>query len=179
MPRLIGNRVMLREFMRDDLDAMRACMDGPDMYGYMGGSYARPRTLEQAEEELSRILNGDSGGVNLVIADVDDGRYVGQCSLTRVDHLSRKAELSIAISETECDRGYGTEAVGLLLKLAFRGMNLNRVYLYVFDDNLRAIRCYEKCGFRVEGRLKQDMYREGEYRDRLAMAILRCDCGES
>ncbi|HIC94568.1 MAG TPA: N-acetyltransferase, partial [Anaerolineae bacterium] len=60
-----------------------------------------------------------------------------------------------------------------LLGFAFREMNLHRVYLSVHDYNERAIRCYEKCGFRHEGRLREALFRDGRYHDELMMGILR------
>ena len=68
---------------------------------------------------------------------------------------------------------HGTEAIGLLLQYAFSQMNLNRVYLRVCADNERAVRCYEKCGFREEGRFREHVYLDGQYRDVLQMAILQ------
>ncbi len=54
---------------------------------------------------------------------------------------------------------------------AFEGLNLNRVWLTVFENNPRGVRAYEKAGFRVEGRLRQECFREGRYWDAIFMAI--------
>jgi len=52
-------------------------------------------------------------------------------------------------------------------------MNLHRVQLEVYDFNPRAMRCYEKCGFQVEGRQREALFRNGSYHDILIMGILR------
>ncbi len=63
----------------------------------------------------------------------------------------------------------------LLLKHGFDTLNLNRIYLRVFSNNVRAIRCYEKAGFVQEGRFRQAHYQDGEYWDVLVMSVLRSE----
>ena len=60
-----------------------------------------------------------------------------------------------------------------LLRLAFSEMNLHRIHLRVDADNARGIRCYEKCGFRPEGTMRDAIFREGRYHDQLLMSVLR------
>src|SRR5262249_23759045 len=71
------------------------------------------------------------------------------------------------------NRGYGTEALRLLLRHGFHTLNLNRVALRVYGNNARAIHAYEKAGFAHEGQLRQAIYKEGAYRDVLLMSVLR------
>ena len=69
--------------------------------------------------------------------------------------------------------GYGTEAARLMLRLAFERIGLHRVGLSVFAFNERAIRSYQKAGFRVEGRLREAIARDGRYWDEIQMGVLR------
>jgi RimJ/RimL family protein N-acetyltransferase len=71
--------------------------------------------------------------------------------------------------------GLGSDALRVVIRLAFDKMNLNRVWLTVLVDNPRAVRCYEKCGLVREGLLRQESFVDGKYRDVLMMAILRQD----
>jgi RimJ/RimL family protein N-acetyltransferase len=73
-------------------------------------------------------------------------------------------------------KGYGTEATRLLVRHAFQTLNLNRVGLEVYEFNQGAIRCYEKAGFRIEGRLRQSYFADGRYWDTVVMGILREEC---
>jgi len=75
--------------------------------------------------------------------------------------------------KAEWSKGYATEATHLLIGHAFETLNLNRVWLHVYDKNPRALRAYEKVGFKKEGVLRQDHYREGRYWNTIVMAILR------
>ena len=94
--------------------------------------------------------------------------------LHRVHAEDRKAGLGIMIGEKDYwSNGYGGDAIVTLLRFAFHEMNLNRVWLHVFEFNERARASYKKCGFREEGRLRQHYYAEGRYWDVFVMAILR------
>lgn len=173
MGRLTGTRVLLREFRQEDISGLRSWVNDSETTRFLSGAFLKPQTWEQTETFLSGILRGDAGGVNFVIAEKDSLRYLGQCNLLMIDQTARHAELAIVIAPDSAGKGYGTEAIGLLLDFAFRQMNLNRVYLKVHADNARAVRCYEKCGFQLEGRLREMTYRDGRYGDVLEMGILR------
>ena len=94
--------------------------------------------------------------------------------LHNISWVERKAELGIMIGEKEFwGKGYGSDALREVLRISFEKMNLNRVYLRVFENNSRAIRAYEKCGFHIEGSLRQDHYYGRRYYNTLIMAVLK------
>lgn len=170
---LTGARVTLREFRREDVTPLRSWMADRAVTKQLGGAFLLPYTWEQTEAYLGRMLGGDAGGLNLVIADRDHLKYLGQVSLMMVDQLARKAELAIVLPQARWGQGLGGEALALVLDFAFDQMNLNRVFLKVHADNERAIRCYQKCGFSLEGRLRQEAFKDGAYVDVLVMGLLR------
>ena len=172
MARIIGERVALREFRQEDISAIRSWVTDNATTRALGGVYLRPQTWEQSERYLSALLEGDAGGVNLVIADRQSLRYLGQCSLMMIDNTARHAELAVVMCPACQGQGLGEEGIRLMLDFAFRQMNLNRVHLKVRSDNPQAIRCYEKCGFVREGCLRRHAFADGEYRDVLLMGIL-------
>lgn len=173
MSRIPGERVTLREFREEDLSGMRAWRTDPESTRYLGGQSLMPASWDETEAELRRYLSGDAGGVNWVIAEKDSLRYLGQISLMMIDQLNRRAELSVVMAPDQTGKGYAREGIRLALAFAFRSLNLNRVFLKVAADNERAVRCYLACGFRAEGRLRQDLFLDGEYRDALIMGVLR------
>jgi RimJ/RimL family protein N-acetyltransferase len=75
----------------------------------------------------------------------------------------------------EWNKGYGSEVMSLLVKHCFETLNLNRVMLRVYTDNIRAVRSYEKAGFVLEGRLREAVYKFGKYDDVLIMSVLRSE----
>jgi RimJ/RimL family protein N-acetyltransferase len=103
-----------------------------------------------------------------------DDRLIGDLSLDVIDWSGRDAFVGLGIGETEYwGKGYGTDAMNVLLRFAFLEINLKRVTLNVFEYNPRAIRSYEKAGFRHEGRERQVLKKHGRRWDMVFMGILR------
>lgn len=102
------------------------------------------------------------------------GRVIGCVRLWRISYRNRSAMLTIFIGDKNCwGKGYGTDALRVVLRYAFGPMELRRVELHVFDFNQRAIRSYEKAGFVREGARRQALNRDGRYHDILVMGVLR------
>ena len=175
MGRMIGERVTLREFRPEDISGIRSWATDPEVTRFLSSRFMTPQTWEQSESYLRGVLHGDAGGVNLVIAEKESLKYMGQCNLLMIDHQAHKATLAIVMPREYQNQGFGREAIELLLGFAFREMNLNRVTLNVIEDNERAIALYKRCGFVVEGRLRQDQYQHGRYKDLLTMGILKSE----
>lgn len=91
-----------------------------------------------------------------------------------IDKTHKRAELGISIGDqTQWSRGLAADAIQRVLRYAFDELALRRVQLYVDEDNLRGIRCYEKCGFVREGLLRGYRLREGKPVNEVIMAVLR------
>jgi diamine N-acetyltransferase len=102
--------------------------------------------------------------------------HIGNVGLHQIEWTNRVAEFGIFIGDKSFwNNGYGTEATRLTLKHGFETLNLNRIYLHVYETNPGAIRAYEKAGFVHEGKLRQSVYRNGRYIDVLLMSILRSE----
>lgn len=139
-------------------------------------SYAtRLRSFKASKEWLEKELGkGQSGLFWFSIRRREDDRLLGDLVLDVTHWSAGEAFVGIGLGERELwGKGYGTEAMTLGLDFAFTEMNLRRVTLTVFEYNPRAIRSYEKAGFRHEGRQRQVLCREGKRWDILYMGILR------
>jgi RimJ/RimL family protein N-acetyltransferase len=91
------------------------------------------------------------------IRTVAENRHIGNCALYQIDRTSGEAQLGIAIGERDCwGNGYGYDAVQLLCRYAFDQLGLAKLRLKTLDDNARARRCFEKCGFVPCGTLRQE-----------------------
>ena len=107
-----------------------------------------------------------------VIGLVDGDPCIGSTGLINLDWRNRSGELGIVIGKRDyLGKGYGKEAVDLLLGFGFNELNLHRIGLQVFDFNERAIRSYTKSGLVEEGRLREAFYREGAFHDIVLMGI--------
>jgi RimJ/RimL family protein N-acetyltransferase len=133
-----------------------------------------PFSLAQEErwfESLQERL--DRGEVVMLTIETTEGAHIGNTSLMSINWKDRHAELGITIGDRSYwDKGYGSDAVQTMLKIAFKKMNLHRVFLRVHEDNARGIRCYEKVGFQHEGTMRESVFKEGAYYDVHFMSIL-------
>jgi RimJ/RimL family protein N-acetyltransferase len=112
----------------------------------------------------------------MLAIETKDGIHIGNLGLHDPHPEHRSATLGILIGEKDYwSNGYGTDAIVTLLRFGFGEMNLHRVTLHVFEFNERAIACYKKCGFQIEGTLRQHYYGEGRYWDVIVMGVLRDD----
>lgn len=129
---------------------------------------AEAKWMEKEAEEMS------PAGYYFSIRTLVDDKLIGELGLEVINWSGRDAFVGLGIGETEYwGKGHGTDVMNVLLRFAFTEINLRRVSLTVFEYNPRAIRSYEKAGFRREGRLRSLLNREGRRWDGLFMGILR------
>lgn len=177
MPNLYGDRIVLREYRREDLKDMRQWVNDPEVVDNLSDVFLYPNTLEETEKFLDFVMskNGIDKG-NFVIAHKENEEYIGQIDLIKIDWKNRIAEMGIVIgTKDNWGKGYGAEAIKLLQEFVFNRLNLNRLELIVHDYNKRAYNCYKKCGFKEEGRLREKFYINGKYTDYIVMGILRSE----
>jgi len=109
-----------------------------------------------------------------LIRTLEDERLVGVIGLDGNMIAHAEAFVGIGIGERELwGKGYGTDAMRIILRYAFTELNLRRVSLNTFEYNPRAIRSYEKVGFVHEGRVRGEVHRSGKRWDVIFMGILR------
>jgi RimJ/RimL family protein N-acetyltransferase len=166
-------KIHLRAFEREDLDIIVKWVNDEAVTRHLSDALIYPISRADEMKWLESISVANPREKVFAI-ETKEGKLIGSVGLHTISWVDRKAELGILIGEKEYwNRGYGTEAMGEILRIAFEKMNLNRIYLRVFDNNSRAIRVYEKCGFQQEGVLRQDHYSEGKYHNTLIMGILK------
>jgi RimJ/RimL family protein N-acetyltransferase len=118
----------------------------------------------------------DKDNIVFAILALPEKQLIGNCGAHRLDWKNRSAVFGIVIGDKNYwNKGYGTDATRTLLRFAFEQLGLNRVELEVYDFNPRAIRAYEKAGFRRDGVRRQALYRDGAFHDTYLMGILRED----
>jgi len=106
--------------------------------------------------------------------EAENGRLIGTIELEHIEWRGGRAELSICIGEKDCwGLGYGSDAVRVFVNFAFQRLHLDQVYLRVYRGNTRAIRCYQKVGFRKEGLLKLNGRRAEQADDLVLMTLKR------
>ncbi len=171
---LAKGRVTLRPIHASDVPLLLRWMSDPHLMRH----WAQPAPL-LTEDRLAQDLAGrfsrfDTAGYFMI--EREDGTAIGRIEFEQLDERNRSAEVMIFIGDPDArGKGYGTEAMVALLRYLFHQRNLHRVFLTVLAWNTPAQRSYEKVGFVVEGRLRDDVYFDGRYHDQLVMGILRAE----
>jgi RimJ/RimL family protein N-acetyltransferase len=172
-PFLFGPSVYLRPLELADARTIVPWFNDPDVTRFL--LRYRPMSLAE-EEEFIRRLTERPNDVVLGIVLRDGDRLVGTTGLHQVDVRNRHAAFGISIGDKDAwGKGYGTQATRLVVQHAFFTVNLHRVWLHVYEFNERAQRVYERVGFKVEGRLRQDTFRDNRYWDTIVMGVLRSE----
>ena len=132
---------------------------------------AYPESARKVRERMERDNDRNFG---FAIRLLHDDRLIGGIGVWIASWADGEGWVGIGIGERDCwSKGYGTEAMRLMLRFAFDELNLERVSLGVYAHNSRAIRSYEKAGFRREGLVRSDCRRDGQRWDTVFMGILR------
>jgi RimJ/RimL family protein N-acetyltransferase len=168
--KIIGERLYLSPFDAEDIEIHskwakwmndRAVSDTFD-------GHKNHTSLSGAKKFLQELK-----GYRYFIVLIGSDELIGQISLHDIDHLNRHAFLGIMIGEVEHQaKGYGTEAVRLVLDYGFNTLNLHNIMLSVHEDAHAAIACYKKVGFKESGRRREWIFKNGKYYDVLYMDIL-------
>jgi len=166
--------VRLRPPAEQDLPLFVRWLNDPEVRYWLSMADGPELTLE-SEREWYEEMRADPAQVIWCI-ETEEGQLIGNLGLHAIDETQGRATLRIAICEKDFwGRGYGTEAIMQVLRYAFTELGLRRVTLGTDEDNLRGIRCYEKCGFVQKGVLRAYRVRQGRPVDSVAMAVLRED----
>lgn len=169
-----GEKVCLRAYKEEDIKVATELVNDAELKKFLTPGIPFPMSLWQEEEWIKSQKDSQSGEFNFAIEDMKTKKYIGGCGLENVNWLARTAVVGIMIGDKNYwGKGYGTDAMKVLLKFIFENMNINKVKLNVFSFNERAIKSYKKCGFKVEGILKDEIFKEGKYYDEVLMAIFK------
>jgi RimJ/RimL family protein N-acetyltransferase len=170
----VGNRIELTPIdLEKDLEVWEGWNHDSDylrlLDDFPASQYSAPAIKEWFEKE-------DSPNALFVIRTIKEQKAIGFIELAGYDWVARNAWVGVGIGDPDYrSQGYGTEAMNLLLKFAFRGQNLHRVNLGVFAFNKRAIRCYEKSGFKYEGVEREAIFKDDQRWDCHLMGILQSE----
>jgi RimJ/RimL family protein N-acetyltransferase len=171
---LEGSRVVLRRHVPENLAAFRRWYSDPEI-----ARLARYQEAPMRPEEIERFFAARVVGEDALAMAIHEragDRLIGTCAFSQLDGDNGSALYHITIGEKDAwGRGHGTEATRLMLDHAFGPLGLHRIALFVFEFNERAIRTYRRCGFVIEGRARESIFRDGRWWDELAMSVLESD----
>ncbi len=163
-----GDKVELRAIERGDVPNYVPWFNDAETVAYFG----RYEPMSLAAEERWYEEQGKNPEVqNYAVYFKDE--HIGAAGFAHLDFKNRNAEVGLMVGRKDLwDQGLGRDILRALLRHGFDQLNMHRIYLRVFAENARAVRCYEKTGFRHEGRHRHAIYRHGRYHDILWMSVL-------
>ncbi len=167
----IFNRIRLRALERDDLSFVHHLNNDRQVMAYW---FEEPyEAFVELEELYDKHIHDQSE--RRFIAENRDGEAVGLVELVEITHIHRRAEFQIIVDPIHQGKGYAREVMSQAVNYAFKVLNIHKLYLVVAVDNGRAIKLYRDFGFVEEGRLVQEFFTNGYYRDAIRMYMLQSD----
>ncbi|WP_026348558.1 GNAT family N-acetyltransferase [Eudoraea adriatica] len=174
-PKMDNSKIKLRALTKDDAKISWTWRNNENIRYFYSG---HPFFINQEKEEgwLVKILVSDIPLTSFGIEELETNSLIGMTFLKDINLIHRTAEFAIFIGEEDAiGKGYGKEATIKTIEFAFNNLNLNRVHLKVQENNLNAIKLYEKCKFKKEGVLRECIYKNGHYINEIVMSILRIE----
>lgn len=137
------------------------------MYG-MGAEQMLPDSVENSDAWFATYqAHPNHWAIEL------EGKCIGATRLSRIDRINRSARFSIGVFDSsQWNKGIGTEATSLVVAYAFEALKMHRIELYVLEFNKRALSCYKKCGFRIEGKARDSVLVGQTWQSEIVMSIL-------
>jgi len=165
-----GERLYLSPMNVDDAEIYTKWLNDREVSIWIG-QHSNVVSIPAERKWLENATTGD--GHNFAIVARDGDQLIGSISLMGIRPVHRNAELGIFIGEAAFrSKGYGAEAIKLLLEYGFKTLGLHSIQLHVNAENTRAIACYKKCGFKECARRRESIFIDGRFMDSLSMDIL-------
>lgn len=168
-----GKFVTLRAIEKDDLNLMREMLNDPEIENLVVG-WAFPVSKYQQNQWYENNINNNNN-LRFIIETPDDGA-VGLATFTNIDWKNRRATHGIKLANMKNrTKGVGTDTVMAIMRYAFNELQLNRLDGSWFETNIASQKLYIKCGWKVEGKRRQYIYKNGQYRDLVVVGVLKED----
>ena len=168
--KLIGDRIYLSPMCIEDAEKYVEWFCDFKMTDGIGKSSSLT-TVESEREWIENTLKENK--LNFAIINLENDELIGTCGIMNISQKDRGAEVGIFLgNEANRSKGYGAEALRLLLDYGFNYLNLHNINLGVMSFNERAIECYKKVGFKEYGRRRESYFLNGKYYDHIYMDIL-------
>lgn len=169
---LKGQKVLIRPIEEEDLDTIYQWYNDQEVNFWSSGAWPL-NTLQSKEQLAIKFLEVTPDTYRYALLDENE-LLIGTIGFQGVNVPARSVTLFIVIgNKTYWGKGYGTDALITFSRFLFTQWNFHRITLDTWEENLRAIRVYEKVGFKIEGRQREARFVLGKYYDAILMGLLR------
>ncbi|KRL37918.1 GNAT family N-acetyltransferase [Liquorilactobacillus uvarum] len=167
-----GSLVKLRAVREEDFEIIENWYEDTYFLRNVDTAIALPKN----NDEIKSMYDADDDIIELMICPLENDSPVGFVSIYNIEWNNRSGTLAIGVGcESDRHLGYGTDALKLMMKYAFNELNLDRLDLEVVEYNHAAHMLYEKLGFKLGGRRREAVLRDGKRFDILILDILRSE----
>lgn len=161
--------MIIRRLEKGDLETRVEWMNNPLIYSSM--HFEVPILMEKTLQWYESNLGNDK---RFDVTVLEDGEIVAFGGFTSINREIGKAETYLFASPVHLHKGIGTRAKRLICEYGFKELGLNKLYFITNEDNFASIRVNEKCGFKLEGRMRKEyLTKDGELKDRLYYGLLK------
>jgi RimJ/RimL family protein N-acetyltransferase len=170
---LLGQKVRLRRLQRTDVPNLLTMYSDLDILSSLSMNSMSPPTPQGLERWLFPDHENHHDLPMFAICHRESGQFLGVCAFKNWRMASRHSLFFIALMPDQRGQGYGTDAVEVLVRFGFWELNLNCIALEVMAFNQQGIAAYKKVGFEVDAKLREFMYRDGQYHELWMMSLTR------
>lgn len=166
-------KVFLRSLASEDVEVTHKWHSDISLFETLVGAF-RYVSIEAEKEWLQSKAKYSNEEINLMICLEESHQPIGLISVREIDWITRTGYLAgILIGDPEYrGKGYGTEALKLMIQHCFEDLGLNKIWTLILDTNEPSIRTFKKCGFEVEGNLRQHAFKGEKFRDVVLFGLL-------
>jgi RimJ/RimL family protein N-acetyltransferase len=171
---LSSKNVYLRLIEEHDLSTIVKWRNMPEAHDAFFNKFP----LSEAGQKIffTRLIE-DERRKMFIICQNGTNKAIGTIGLFNIDFPNQSLEMgNVLIGDSNMrKKGYASEAIAIILKYCFDRLNINRIYVCLFNNNSVAKKVYSKMGFKAEGILRQSQFQNGSFQDTVIMAVLRSE----
>ena len=167
---IIGKEISLRALNENDSIKILEWVNKPELKKMTGTVYPISE-LEHKNWFENKVTHNNEKIFGIELNS--EKKLIGIVGLKNINYINSNAELYIYIGDNSyIGKGLGRDSLTTIVKFSFEEMNLHKIYLEVFSYNENAKLLYEKVGFEIEGILKESLFKNGRYYDKILMGII-------
>lgn len=167
----MDKRVYLRAFEPDDYKTTIKWRKDDVIWDMLGGT--KYFVSEAYEKQWIENAIFNSKDVKLAVCLVENNKHIGNVYMTNINEINRSCYSHVLIGEKEYwGHGYAREALLLAIDYMFNERNIHRIQANILTSNIASLKMHEKCGYKLEGTLREAVYKNGKYQDQYVLALV-------
>lgn len=168
----MNRRVYLRALEPDDYKTSILWRKDSQIWDMLGG--LRRYVSEEYEKAWVEKAIFDTDNIRWAVCCTEDSRHIGNVYMTDIDRINRSCQSHILIGDKNYwGNGYGREALSEAINYMFREQNINRITAVIIENNVASLKMHEKIGYKVEGLMRESVYKNGEYKHQYILSLLK------